>query len=95
MTMLHKIFLGLTIAVFASAILSGCEKHYSSASKVLNDIYPKITEYGDSTFSGYYYAVDERTGVVYIVYNGYRRKAMAPALNADGTPITADQLELK
>ena len=41
----------------------------------------------------YYYTVDERTGAVYIEYDGFNRHAMTVAYNADGTVMTKEQIE--
>lgn len=43
----------------------------------------------------YKYIVDKNTGVVYLEYDGYYRHALTVMLNADGTPITAEQLGIK
>ena len=43
----------------------------------------------------YSYIVDKNTGVVYLEYDGYYRHALTVMLNADGTPITAEQLGIK
>lgn len=61
---------------------------------------PEIIEYGDNYTTGsgdgsYYYLIDGRNGVVYLVYDGYRRHAMTVMLNRDGTPVTAEQLGIK
>ena len=53
---------------------------------------PQITSYGIDEPGDYYYVVDERTGVVYISYNSVKRHSMTVALNADGTPVTKEQL---
>lgn len=53
---------------------------------------PKITTYGSEY---YFYIVDENTEVVYLGYRNYNQFGMTVMLNADGTPITADQLNLR
>jgi len=58
---------------------------------------PEITAYthkkeADIKYAEYYYAVDEKTGVVYIVYENQHQYGMTPALNPDGTPVTKEQL---
>lgn len=60
----------------------------SSSAKVAS---PNMLEVGD-ILSNYYYLVDTSTGIVYLAYNGYQRFGMTAYLNADGTPVTADQL---
>lgn len=61
---------------------------------IRGDVYPKITQYGaDTRINTYYYAVDERTGVVYLLFEAGKRAGITVALNADGTPVTKEQLE--
>ena len=43
----------------------------------------------------YTYIVDKNTGVVYLEYDACYRHALTVMLNADGTPITAEQLGIK
>ena len=86
-------------------VLSGCGNTGSSASptKVNNesDIVPNIISFGanydefGSIGEHYGYIVDRNTGVVYLSYDAYRRHAITVMLNADGTPVTAEQLGLK
>ena len=55
---------------------------------------PIMTIYGkDADKVYFYYAVDERTGVVYIMGGAYNRGYMSTALNADGTPMLKEQLK--
>lgn len=55
-------------------------------------IAPQMTSFGERNGDWNYY-VDENTGVIYIVYNPMNaRYGITPALNADGTPMTRDQL---
>lgn len=42
----------------------------------------------------YCYLIDENTGVVYLEYHGTEKAAITVMLNADGTPVTAQQLEI-
>lgn len=87
-------------------ILGGCGNTGSSASpsKVNNesDIVPNIIsfggnydDFGANSGERYGYIVDRNTGVVYLSYDAYRRHAITVMLNADGTPVTAEQLGLK
>jgi hypothetical protein len=43
----------------------------------------------------YAYIVDKNTGVVYLGYDGVYRHDLTVMLNADGTPVTAEQLGIK
>ena len=45
--------------------------------------------------SYYSYIVDKNTGVAYLEHDSYHKYALVPMLNADGTPVTAEQLEIK
>lgn len=71
-------------AILASVMLTGC-----SISKDVND----FTTEGSFEYDAFGYFVDEHTGVVYIKYNGGNRGGITVALNADGSPVTKEQLE--
>jgi hypothetical protein len=74
--------------------LSGCDDGSEAERRDSYGVNPIMTIYGKDAEKGYfYYAVDERTGVVYIMGGGYNRGYMSPALNADGTPMLRDQLK--
>lgn len=86
-------------SVICILAFSGCESK-NTKKKTEKDDYPipQITTYTDKKreadvkYEKYYYAVDEKTGVVYIVYENQHQYAMTPALNTDGTPVTKNQL---
>lgn len=52
---------------------------------------PQMTFFGEENGNWRYY-VDDSTGVVYITYGNSYSYGITPALNADGKPITRDQL---
>lgn len=80
-------------AILTAVMLTGCDAG-RTGTKVEGGVYPKITQYGvDTEDYAYFYAVDERTGVVYLVGQSYYRLGITVALNADGTPVTKEQLE--
>lgn len=80
-------------AVLAAVMLTGCDGG-QSGTIIRGSVYPKITQYGaDMEINTYYYAVDERTGVVYLLFNAYHCTGMTVALNADGSPVTKEQLK--
>lgn len=54
-------------------------------------VIPSFTRYVISSADGTAYMVDNRTGVVYILYG----RGLTVLLNADGTPVTKEQLGLK
>ena len=80
-------------AVLAVTMLTGCDVGQDGTT-VKGYVYPKITQYGaDTEEYTYFYALDERTGVVYLLFTGFRCAGITVALNADGTPVTKEQLE--
>ena len=80
-------------ALLAAVMLTGCDRG-QAGTMVEGSVYPKITQYGmDTEECIYFYAVDERTGTVYLLFDAYRRAGITVALNPDGTPVTKEQLE--
>ena len=80
-------------ALLAAVMLTGCDVGRAGTT-VRGDVYPRIVQYGaDTVGCTYFYAVDERTGVVYLLFDAYKRAGISVALNADGTPVTKEQLE--
>lgn len=73
------------LLISCSLLCSGCQ-----AEKITRTNIREI----DSGMSGYSYIIDERTGVVYLKYSVSYKCALTVMLNADGTPITSNQLEL-
>ena len=84
----------LILAIMLAAVmLTGCDMG-QTGTMVEGGVYPKITQYGaDTRINTYYYAVDERTGVVYLLFDAEKRAGITVALNADGSPVTKEQLE--
>ena len=89
----------IIIALSAALMLTSCSNSgaHSKADRNENPhkITPSIIDYGDFTDYGYSYLVDKNTGVVYLKYYGHRSTAITVMLNADGTPVTADQIGLE
>ena len=52
--------------------------------------YPNVTEYGNI---GYFYIVDNNTGVVYLCYGDGYRCGITVMLDENGDPITVDDLK--
>ena len=79
-----------------AVLLTGCSKNVSEATNdYSNHVVPNIVELGrdNNVISNYYYySIDRNTGVVYLNYDSYYRHAITVMLNADGTPVTAEQL---
>lgn len=83
----------LLAAVLVAVMLTGCDSGQRGTT-VKGDVYPKITQYGiDTGEFTYFYAVDGRTGTVYLLFEAYGRGGITVALNADGTPVTKEQLK--
>ena len=91
---MKKILFALLMIPF---LLTGCStKGVTTPTTDVQDIAPSLLRVGDlSENFGYCYLVDKNTGVVYLEYDSYRRHAITLMVNADGTPITAEQLGIK
>jgi len=78
-------------------LLTGCSKDGVAEPKTYTqDITPSLLRVGDiANNSGYCYLVDENTGVVYLEFDAGYRHAVTLMVNANGTPITAEQLGIK
>lgn len=87
---------GIVLALCA-VLLTGCSKNTSEATNnYSNHVVPNIVELGkstDNTGGYYYYSIDRNTGVVYLNYvSNCIHYSITVMLNADGTPVTAEQL---
>lgn len=82
-------------------VLTSCSPSDSSPSnRDVNEnsiLTPKLLTSETTTYNGgcYAYIVDKNTGVVYLEYDAVYRHALTVMLNADGTPITAEQLGIE
>lgn len=91
------------IFILVACLLCGCENISSNLAqmeteKSSNITSPDLTRYGNENnmnYEAFWYVVDNRTGVVYLEYNSGRRYGITVMLNADGTPVTQDQLKLE
>ena len=80
-------------ALLAAVMLTGCDVG-QTGTMVRGSVHPKIAQYGaDTGTNSYFYVVDERTGVVYLAFEGFYRGGITVSLNADGTPVTKEQLK--
>ena len=90
---MRKYWIVLALCV---VLLTGCSKNVSEATNdYSNHVVPNIVELGrgnSGVSNYYYYSIDRNTGVVYLNYDSYYRHAITVMLNADGTPVTAEQL---
>lgn len=84
------------VLALCAALLTGCSKNTSEGtSNYSNHVVPNIVELGRANGGVshyYYYSIDRNTGVVYLNYDSYYRHAITVMLNADGTPVTVEQL---
>lgn len=82
--------------VMLSLLISGCVKNTSKADKdISSGITPNILSTSNLSDGDYFYVVDKNTGVVYLCYTSVYRYGMSVMFNRDGTPVTAEQLEIK
>lgn len=86
----------IIVLCLCAVLLTGCSKNTSEATRdYSNHVVPDIVDLrkavgGVSDY--YYYSIDRNTGVVYLNYDSFHRHAITVMLNADGTPVTAEQL---
>lgn len=92
---IHRLSIVITFVVLVF-ILGGCGNvaEYVTAEPE-TEITPNVEKVGNNW--GYHYLIDKNTNVVYLeYYNTGDRKGfygVTVMLNADGTPVTADQLD--
>ena len=90
----------ICLTVVALITLASCDNDGGNSTPAIKDvknISPNITRYGyfSSVSESFVYLVDNNTGVVYLEYDSAKRHAISVMLNADGTPVTAEQIGLK
>lgn len=81
--------------VFVSALLlTGCNGVSRNTLYTQSAASPRVKVYSEDVtdICSWWYAVDENTGVVYLVYS---RGGITVMLNPDGTAVTKEQLELQ
>ena len=79
-------------------MLTGCKEGQSRSTSGYSSEYiaPDISALAkDLDTYNYYYVLDNNTGVIYLQFNGFNRAGITVALNADGTPVTIDQIKRK
>lgn len=88
--------IGLSIATFLSVVVGNfIVKQVNTESQLQNSITtPKMTVYGNVVENNisWGYVIDENSGIVYIIYNDWKRGGMSPAYNSDGTIMTKGDL---
>lgn len=83
----------LAVLCVLCLIMSGCDTGRKAEYRESYDVKPNMIIYGKDKDNIYFnYVVDKKTGVVYIIGDGYNWGGMAPAFNADGTLMLKDQL---
>ncbi len=86
------LFILVGIMVF---VLCGCIDN-PPVSRDAGDIKPSVTilsNIGDLEGNNFFYVIDNRTGVVYLGFEGSKRAGITVMLNTDGSPITYDQIK--
>ena len=88
------------LMVTMACILTSCSPSNVDTNRdLIKDLIPtpKLLTSETTSINGwhYVYIVDKNTGVVYLEYDAVYRHALTVMLNADGTPITAEQLGIK
>ena len=82
--------------VMLSLLLSGCIQNAKKADEdTSSGIAPNILSTSNLGSEDYFYIVDKNTGVVYLGYSSVHRYGISVMLNRDGSPVTAEQLEIK
>lgn len=77
-------------------LLTGCSEGVVIPETYAQNITPSLLRTGNlSMESGYCYLIDKNTGVVYLEYSSGYHHAVTLMVNADGTPITAEQLGIR
>lgn len=79
-------------------MLAGCAEGQTTATPGYSSKYnvPDISILAkDEDNYKYYYVIDNNTGVVYLQFDGFRRAGITVVLNADGTPVTVDQIRME
>jgi len=93
---MRKVITIICLTVFIMLMLTGCNEGQSISTLSYSDKYniPDISSLArDADGYNYFYVIDNNTGVVYLQFDGYRRAGITVALNADGTPVTIDQIK--
>lgn len=88
----------ILFVLLSMLLLTGCSEPEGVVmpETYAQDVSPSLFRTGDITMkSGYCYLVDKNTGVVYLEFDNLNRHAVTLMVNADGTPITAEQLGIK
>lgn len=86
----------LLACIILSLPISGCAENVSTVDKdTSSGVTPNLLSTSNIGSGSYFYLVDKNTGVVYLAYRDAHRWGISVMLNRDGTPITAEQLEIK
>lgn len=85
---MKKILFALILCLM---LLVGCDEVTDSADRSIPDLYGV----GDFFFRDYRYLIDRNTHVVYLEKREDKGGGIVVMLNADGTPVTAEQLEIE
>lgn len=81
----------LTKIVLSALLLAGCGNPYT----VRNKKGPAIMTVYSSDNDTFFYAIDENTGVVYLMFSAPYKGGITVAYNADGTIMKKSDLHLE
>lgn len=86
------------LLLFSICLLTGCNGKgiENNTNSIENSIEPNLTILGTQYSNDRYsYVIDNNTGVVYLKFDAPYRHSITVMLNADGTPVTAEQLGIE
>lgn len=83
----------LAVLCALCVVLVGCDDGRKAEKRDSYGVKPNMIMYGKWADGYFYYAVDDRSGIVYIIGGAGNWGYMAPAYNADGTLMTQAQLD--
>lgn len=95
---MRKVITIICLTVSIMFMLTGCEEGQSISTTGYSSEYnvPDVSSLAkDTGLYNYFYVIDNNTGVVYLQFSGFRRAGITAVLNADGTPVTIDQIKVK
>ena len=84
----------IIIILLYTLLLTGCTNNNSQALVSDQDIKPNIMTLDDNSYR-YYYTVDRNTHVVYLTCYAGNQAGITVYVNADGTPVLAEDLGIK
>ena len=81
----------IMIILLSMLLLTGCMANVDEPIVSDQNITPNLMTTSDNDLY-FYYVVDRNTHVVYLAFDAFRRAGITVLLNADGTPVLAEDL---